>query len=127
MNLTELSKEIHQDNREKGFWDKERNVGEMLMLIVSELGEAMEALRKEKICDDETIKDLCNSSKSSDFRGYLHDDFLKYVKDTFQDEMADTLIRLLDLCGGLGIDIQSHVELKLAYNKLRPHKHGKKF
>ena len=39
MNLTELSKEIHQDNKEKGFWDEERNIGEMLMLIVSELGE----------------------------------------------------------------------------------------
>ena len=44
--LNELSEEIYQNNKEKGFWDNKRNVGEMLMLVTSELGEAMEAHRK---------------------------------------------------------------------------------
>ena len=48
-------------------------------------------------------------------------------KDTVQDELADTFIRLLDLVGFLGIDIDGWVEAKLRYNKSRPYKHGKRF
>ena len=43
--ITDWVRECHLAAREKGFWKKERNVGEMLMLIVSELGEAIEAHR----------------------------------------------------------------------------------
>ena len=41
-----LTKLCHRIAKEKGFWDKRRNVGEMLMLIVTELSEAMEAYRR---------------------------------------------------------------------------------
>ena len=51
---------------------------------------------------------------------------MKY-KDTVQDELADTLIRLLDLVGFLDMDIDGWVEAKLRYNKSRPYKHGKRF
>ncbi|MDV7400066.1 hypothetical protein RZS08_52105, partial [Arthrospira platensis SPKY1] len=44
-NLNSLSNQIYEANKAKGFWDKERNVGELLMLVTSELGEAMEAHR----------------------------------------------------------------------------------
>ena len=47
--LNESAKIIHENNKAKGFWDKERNVGEMLMLVVTELSEAMESHRKNKI------------------------------------------------------------------------------
>lgn len=48
MNIRELQKECHRIAKEKGFWDEgERNLGELLMLIVSELGEALEALRNQ--------------------------------------------------------------------------------
>jgi len=50
----------------------------------------------------------------------------EYVKDTFEDELADTIIRILDLCGYLGIDIDEHINLKMAYNRERPYKHNKK-
>lgn len=36
--LNELSQKIFQANKEKGFWDNERNVGEMLMLVTTEPG-----------------------------------------------------------------------------------------
>jgi NTP pyrophosphatase (non-canonical NTP hydrolase) len=49
----------------------------------------------------------------------------KILKIHFSDEMADALIRILDMCGGLDIDIEKHVELKLRYNSLRPKLHGK--
>jgi NTP pyrophosphatase (non-canonical NTP hydrolase) len=49
------------------------------------------------------------------------------IKSTFQDEIADVAIRLFDLCGGMGIDLQKHIELKMKYNSMRGYKHGKAF
>lgn len=92
--LNELAKLCHSIAVEKGFWDEERNIGEALMLIVTELAEAMEAHRKQ---DDAN----------------------------FKEELADTFIRLLDLCGGLNIDIENEIYQKSMRNKSRPYKHGK--
>ena len=92
--LNELATLCHAIAVEKGFWEKERNMGEALMLIVTEIGEAME--------------------------GYRHQD-----QANFREEIADTFIRLLDLCGGLGIDIEQEIAQKCEKNKSRPYKHGK--
>lgn len=112
--LNELAEEIYQNNKEKGFWDKERNVGEMLMLVTSELGEAMEAHRKGRFANLEAYEEFS-------------EDFEDAIKDTFEDEIADSVIRLLDMCGGLGIDIDTHIRLKLEYNKTRERLHGKSY
>jgi NTP pyrophosphatase (non-canonical NTP hydrolase) len=53
--------------------------------------------------------------------------FQAHVKDSFEDELADALIRILDMCGGLGIDIQRHVEEKLHYNATRERLYGKNY
>lgn len=45
----------------------------------------------------------------------------------FREEIADTFIRLFDLCGGLGIDIEPEIEKKRVKNMARPYKHGKKY
>ena len=92
--LNELSQICHSIAKGKGFWDRERNIGEALMLIVTELAEAMEAHR---------IQDQVN----------------------FKEEIADAFIRLLDLCGGLEIDIEEEISKKSHKNKNRPYKHGK--
>jgi hypothetical protein len=34
---------------------------------------------------------------------------------------------LFDLCGGLGVDLEKHIEMKMKYNSMRGYKHGKKF
>ena len=52
--LNDLAKLCHGIAVEKGFWDKERNIGEALMLIVTELAEAMEAHR---IQDQQNFKE----------------------------------------------------------------------
>ena len=120
--LNELSQKIFQANKEKGFWNEKRNVGEMLMLVTTELAEAMESHRKGKFCQLETFNDTYfDNLKDAEFKQA----FEKNIKDTFEDEMADALIRILDMCGGLEIDIEKHVELKLRYNSLRPKLHGK--
>ena len=53
--------------------------------------------------------------------------FEHHVKDTFEDELADAVIRILDLCGAKGIDIEKHIELKMKYNETRERMHGKKY
>jgi NTP pyrophosphatase (non-canonical NTP hydrolase) len=105
---------IFTANKAKGFWDKPRNVGEMLMLVTSELGEAMEAHRKGRFANWSGVKQ----------EGF---GFEQSIKDTFEDEIADAIIRLLDMCGGLSIDIERHINAKLQYNQSRPHLHGKKY
>lgn len=46
--------------------------------------------------------------------------------ENFVEELADILIRTFDLCGLRGIDLETAVLNKMAYNKTRPHKHGNK-
>ena len=114
--LNQSAHVIHQYNKEKGFWDKERNVGELLMLVTSELGEAMEAHRK----GDFTPALFVGSDHTPKA-------FEENIKDTFEDEIADAIIRLLDLSAGLGIDIEWHIRSKVQYNQNRPWLHGKQY
>lgn len=74
---------------------KDRNRGEMLMLIVSEIAEAMEGERKG-----------------------LMDDHLPHRKMA-EVELADAFIRIADYCGRWGYDLEGAVQEKLEYNKNR--------
>ena len=87
------------------------------MLCVSELSEALEADRK-----DRRARTIGVISKGS-----FKEDFETYVKDTFEDEIADAIIRILDLCGYLHIDIEKHIRLKMKYNEMREKLHGKRY
>ena len=48
-------------------------------------------------------------------------------RDNFKEEIADTFIRLFDLCGYLGINIEKEINKKMKINKGRPRLHGKKY
>lgn len=72
-----------------------RNVGEMLMLTVSELSEAMEGHRKD-----------------------LADDKLPNRK-MFEVELADAVIRIFDMAAGLGLDLGGAFCEKMEYNAVR--------
>ena len=113
--LNLLAANIHHLNH-KWWHDKDgnklqRNKGELLCLIHSEISEAMEGERKD-----------------------LMDDKLPHRKMA-EVELADALIRILDYAAGFGYDIQGAVKEKLQYNYTRKdHSHeerekvgGKKF
>lgn len=136
--LNRLAKAIYEQNKAKGFWPEnpnDRNVGELLMLIVSEAAEALEASRDGKYTSPLAVAQLEMIESQmelfpdmKDYYGQIWVDFFKQdVKNSFEDEIADTIIRLFDLCGAKGIDIEWHIAKKLRYNKTRPHKHGRKF
>src|ERR1700748_2420590 len=100
--LNDLRDDIHQRNVEAGWWSdletgerKERNFGELLALVHSELSEALEGYRKN-----------------------LNDDHLK-TRPMVEVEFSDAMIRLLDMAGGFGYDIGGALVEKLAYNANR--------
>lgn len=107
--LKDLVAEAHRNAKDKGFWEVQRAFGELLMLVVSEASEALE-----------------------DYRHGLPYDQMHYTTGTngqpkpcgIPSELADIVIRVADICGGLGIDLEAAVEEKLAYNRTRPRLHG---
>ena len=104
--LDAMAKDIHAVAIEKGFWpDKVDDIfiTKQLMMIVSEAVEVMEAIRKDK------------------------------GKQEVADEMADIVIRTLDLYQGLvdngyvDQELQTALNNKTSFNKSRPERHGVKF
>lgn len=84
----------------------DRNIGELLMLVVSELGEALEAHRKSNHADLVTYNNCLNADDmfEEDKKEYIKIQFESIIKDTFEDELADVFIRLFDICGYLKIE-----------------------
>jgi NTP pyrophosphatase (non-canonical NTP hydrolase) len=133
--MKNLISQAHEMAKSKGFWDgEERNKSELLMLVVSELAEALEALRKDHYADQDVVESLSHDLEldRTDEEFLLKainwkTSFEQGVKSSFEDELADVAIRLFDLCGGLGVDLEKHIEMKMKYNSMRGYKHGKKF
>ncbi len=94
--LNRYAKDCHERAVAKGFWDETHSVGHYLMLVVSELSEAVEADRLGKWAglSPEAVKNLRVVSDAEFTQA-----FLWFVKDRVEDEIADAVIRLLDLLG----------------------------
>lgn len=104
--LDSMADAVHETAVEKGFWPENVDdifITKQLMMIVSEAVEVMEAIRKSRGPED------------------------------VADEMADIIIRTLDLYAGLkqyeyvNTDLQVAFNNKTSFNQSRPEKHGVKF
>jgi len=129
--INQLSKDIHEINKKNGFYEDEKNIGEMLMLIVTEVAEACESDRVGNHCD---LHEPYDQDGSTTYQDIQHEDDMTFehlfkldVKDTFEDELADIMIRVMDLSAFKGIDLESHIKAKMRFNSLREYKHGKKY
>lgn len=117
LTLKELGHRAFEIAKAKGFHDEPIDIPRALMLIVSELAEALEADRKDRHADLAAFSGVF----------WFRKGFEAHVKDTFEDELADATIRLLDLSTALGIDLEMHVMLKMQYNEGRGYMHGKRY
>lgn len=133
--INELSKKIHQNAVNKGFYEQEINIGEKLCLIHSEISEALEADRNNHHCNfigkdklqvnNEIWNNSFDENEWNNHPDFTKDLFEKLIKNSFEDELADTMIRIMDLAGYLNIDLERHILLKIKYNSTRAYKHGK--
>ncbi|GAA3669707.1 hypothetical protein FB459_2037 [Yimella lutea] len=135
MNLNEYAEKIHANAADKGFWDSDRNMGEMLMLAVSELAEALEEHRAGRPAvwyasteagDDRSVDEV---TVMADGRALYGDEqWHETMKpEGVAVEIADCLIRCLDMLNSLDVDIDSVVRQKMAYNASREQLHGKSY
>lgn len=150
--LNTLAAKIHETARDHGFWDKERNFGEMIALMHSELSEALEAHREGnppryyKIthspavhvpypAGSEVYYVRKDGQASWDVEGQRIVDWdalhragvVNRKPEGVAVELADCLIRILDAMQSLGVDIDEIVQEKMEYNDGRAHKHGKAY
>jgi NTP pyrophosphatase (non-canonical NTP hydrolase) len=109
LTFQELLDESHQTAIEKGWWEnQDRNFGELLMLMVGELSEAMEEYRKYGL-NSVLFKRIENGKPEG-----------------IAIEFADVLIRMADTCAKYNIPLEDALRIKLEYNKTRPYRHGGK-
>lgn len=102
LRLTKLALETHAQNVQAGWWNdpatgepRDRNVGELLCLVHSEISEAMEGHRKG-----------------------LMDDKLPH-RPMVEVELADAIIRIFDIAGALQCDLGGAILEKIAFNRQR--------
>lgn len=101
-----MSTDIYDANAEKGFWDEKEPqlTSTKLMLVVTELGEACEA----------------------DRHGNPPDQHIPQF-DSLTVELADAVIRIMDLAGRHKLKLGAAIVAKCQFNESRPHKHGKEY
>lgn len=122
--IDDLVIEAHLNSLKHGFWDDcpvwdtvragesvelATYYGNKLMLIVGEVAEAHEELRKNA---DASHVYFRNSDEKPEGLGY---------------ELADVIIRVFDLAGAAGIPLAEYIDTKMAFNADRPAMHGKNF
>ena len=100
--LPQLGAAINRWMNHQGFWTSS-NFGEKIALVHSELSEALEANRKSLMSDH--CPELTGEA----------------------EELADAVIRILDLAAQRDINLVEAIAVKMEYNLTRPYKHGKAY
>lgn len=105
LTIRQMQHEAFIQADKSGFHENYRSIGDLLMLIVTELAEAMEDVR--------------------------HDNLVTRIRydgkpEGLPSEIADVIIRCGDLAGVLDFDLESEVRLKMDYNAKREYQHGGK-
>lgn len=96
----------HQNSVEHGFYEGDFNIGEKLMLVVTELAEGYEGIRRNiNHMPDEHCPEYTNE----------------------EIELADAIIRLMDLAEFRKLRLANAILCKMDYNATRPYKHNKQF
>lgn len=117
-NLNDIAAEMYAINKAKGYFSDEGNFNlyQQLLLINSEV---IEALQADRFGDYNNTSEQLKKAISLDFgkpEEYT-ESYSNCIKGSFEEEMADVLLRTLSLCAHMKIDIDFHVKAKMEYNK----------
>ena len=99
-----VAAEVHHNARAKGFWDRERHISELLAEIHGEASEVLEAAKH-------------GNPQSEKTPGFSQ----------CEEELADVVIRIMDLAAGRKWDIAGAIVAKIRHNATRERLHGKEF
>jgi hypothetical protein len=137
--LKEWQDRVLAVNEEKGWNEgaKEKAIGDWCMLKVTEIAEAYEDHRAgrsptEIYWEDESGRKYSYGQTREAIAAWANDESpSESEKPTFKPcgipiEMIDTLYRVLHFCAVYGLDADELMEMKMAYNKTRPYRHGGK-
>lgn len=141
--INEIAKAVHTNAINHGWWDNgERNFGELIALCHSELSEAFEEYRNGHeptetyySCNSDPQRYPCQCVHP----GALHRDEQGHCThgidnapcefskmEGIPSELADVVIRVMDICEHYGIDFEAAIAEKHAYNLTRPYRRGGK-
>ena len=117
MELNILRDRAYKTACEHGFHEEELSNRHFLMLVITELPEAVEADRKGRRGDIESYKLLSKESivRTGNPEYFNRVSFIYCIKDSVGDELADAAIRLLDLAGLKDIDVHRIETMEAAY------------
>lgn len=135
-----LVRKAYDMAREKGFHDDDDavTVAHRLQLVAGEINEAFEELR-----DGHDVQDVyysytielqgvkikgISSGAVQELTGSTVEELGLVAKpEGFAVEIADTVIRLFDLAGVYGFDLELLILEKMAFNSTREKRHGRAF
>lgn len=130
--LEDMQRIVHQTAIDHGFWDNKTilDIPEKLCLIHSEISEALEEYRAGHSPDEVYYPSATSGYVDPDTGQYCDwklGEEPSWKPEGFGVELADAVIRILDLCAFLEIDLAKLVAEKHNYNLNREFLHGKKF
>ncbi len=109
----QLAERVHANAKAKGFWDhRERVVRDPV------LGDVEGRVTNPSIIPEKLA--LVHSEVSEALEALRDDDMVH-----FEEELADVLIRVLDIAAFCGLSMDAAVEAKVELNSARPRLHGR--
>lgn len=129
MNINELAKDVHENAVAHGWWETSPTIPEVLCLIHAELSEALEEYRDGNPLVYGTCAlapEHCKYSGVCDRTDIPEGIDGPCKPEGIAVELADVILRTLDLMAALGVDVDAVVMAKHSYNKGRPYRHGGK-
>jgi NTP pyrophosphatase (non-canonical NTP hydrolase) len=106
ISISDIAERCYANSKAHGFWENGNDTMPLkLMLIVTELAEAMEAYRTDDSYEERLVEGK---------------------PEGLVTELADAIIRIFDLAEGFGLDIEQAIHNKMAYNEGRSYMHGGK-
>lgn len=117
MKVSKLVGEANRAAKEHGFWDDWAQVLDLYDNVQDDdiiFPKAMElnAINSRLALISSEVGEATEAIRNEDYDGLA-------------EELADIVIRVADLCGGLDIDLEEEIEKKMARNQEREYRHGK--
>ena len=105
MDINKLKEEAYQTAVDHGWYEQKRSITHHIMMVVTELGEAINADRSRKYAERVMFEEMIELDYPFSFDVHWAACFEQYIKDSVEDELADAVIRLLTILGGKGVTI----------------------